>query len=218
MIHMKTLAIIFALAACTVGDNLEPDAGQPAEEDTGGCMGNLPLNRTASLGPDDPVPSALLNEIQDMIELGAHGPKFIVLGGESFSLRLGTGTEVDGHWTFSAVPAVLRCNLPLPAGATVTSLFTWASAGGAGTITSKFRRKNLFGTGGPPLVPGAASDIASDAKTGTYGASILIADPGTPYVVPAVTIGTHYSHWLEIQAGNTANTFEGAVIAFYLAP
>jgi len=78
--HMKALLISIALAGCTssVPAQYEPDAGvllpdshvdaAPAPPRQIGCgMGNLPDSRTATLTPSDPLPSALIDEIQDQI-------------------------------------------------------------------------------------------------------------------------------------------------------
>lgn len=58
---MKTiLALLIALSACVE----QPDK-------YGECMGNLPNSRTVTINTGDPIPPALLNEIQDVLISGA---------------------------------------------------------------------------------------------------------------------------------------------------
>lgn len=82
---MKLSALILTLAACSVypGDvptdahvvvahadaraDATPDAAQQPPAPAEGClMGNLPDARTVTLGTNDPIPPALLDELQDM--------------------------------------------------------------------------------------------------------------------------------------------------------
>jgi len=97
-------------------------------EGGGPHMGNLPLSRTITLNPGDPVPSALLNEIQDNIVAGFFGSRTIVMParqgspGNSASVWNGSpgavssGEGVQGQsleWWYPFV---------LPIGATITAV------------------------------------------------------------------------------------------------
>jgi len=65
-----------------------PDAAPPQNH---GCdMGNLPESRTITLGPDDPVPSALLDELQDM-HTGDRRKTFVRQFFPSFLVQTGWG-------------------------------------------------------------------------------------------------------------------------------
>lgn len=177
-------------------------------------MGNLPLSRTATINTGDPIPPALINEMEDMIIGGRYGSQLIVVSGAGFLLRSGTGTETDGRWSFTVVPAVLHCQLWLTPGMTIEELDTFYNRNGAGTITSKLRSKSLTG-------PTAAADIASitDAASGAYHGAALVLPPGfggaiDSYLVPGSTSDLK-TFWLEITVSNVANTVEGFAMIYH---
>jgi len=67
-------------------------------------MGNLPLSRTITLGPDDPIPSDLLNEIQDVLISGDGTNKTIVIPASAASATQSAGDSGaqpnGGSWNF----------------------------------------------------------------------------------------------------------------------
>lgn len=69
---MRALSILFLLSTCgCLGDDREPidDAAVPVDApkppQSGCLMGSLPTSRTITLIPGDPIPSAVINELQD---------------------------------------------------------------------------------------------------------------------------------------------------------
>lgn len=88
------------------------DAARP--QNYGCAMGNLPTSRTITLNPSDPVPSALLNEIQD---------QFVGRKTTQYSARFFPSTWMTGGGAFTAT-CVTNPATPSPAVAPVWKLPT----------------------------------------------------------------------------------------------
>src|SRR3954469_10026954 len=173
--HMKALLISIALAACTsaVPAQYEPDAGvrdsdasvapDNAITDAGpnapkdGCnMGNLPISRTITLTPADPVPSALLDELQDR-DIASSGTRKIFIAAAAFcdsgsGSGAGTAALNNDVWTLTNAREV-STSLSLPVGTTITNIRLSVNRA-VGSSPGASVRKRDFGTGG-----GAGVDV-----------------------------------------------------------
>lgn len=141
------LALLVVSAAC--GDNAPysypVDAGNDARADAGrldaaidahidaaqpppqqrGCsnMGNLPDAMTAVLTDDDPIPSALLVELQEQHVGDKHSPRAWVIPAGAFCLTGGTGTLNNGIWTMTGNQNTkLEAPFPIPWGTTIDAI------------------------------------------------------------------------------------------------
>ena len=147
---MPKLSLVLLIAfAAACGDNyvaeLSPDAAVDAapivvdaapQQQRGCSMGNLPNAVTIVLGDNDPVPSSLLNELQEIAVAGNYKPQTLNIGGEAFCIDLGAPTRVGSLWTFQVrgingnpftVPNDASHNrlayaIPLPVGTTIRSI------------------------------------------------------------------------------------------------
>lgn len=191
--------------------NGQPDYGDCPQEPPGIYMAALPTGRSITLNPGDPVPSALLNELQDQIigaKFGEIGP---TLSGSDFQLVQGTGVVSDGTWTFSVVPAKIICGLKVPSrntgvvvNPTIVASFFGFNTGGAGTVTYKIRGRNI-------ATNAAAFDIATAANSGAAGYVNVFLTSATPAALLPYVKAAEVSVWLEVSFSNTANTFGGAL-------
>jgi hypothetical protein len=106
----------------------------------------LPTTRDITLSPDDPVPSALLNTLQDQIIGGKHPIFEIPIAACDFAPEAGSSASLgNGQWTFGAV-SVVAAACRVRAGAKIVQAVVEVNRGGAGTIIfSLLRRANGSG-------------------------------------------------------------------------
>lgn len=157
----------------------------------------LPTSRDLTINPTDPIPSSLLNKLQDCTV----GMKFPLhdrpIGPASWQVKAGGNASLgDGQWTFGAL-SQLVAPLELPYGTTIATVLFAYNRGGAGNITLKLRKRNIA-TGA------AAADIAS-----------VVINAGTGWTTsglsPSYATETNFAVWLEAQFDNAAHIFGGAI-------
>lgn len=159
----------------------------------------LPLVRDLTINPTDPVPSSLLNKLQDMVIGAKFGPTPVSLGGSAFQV-IGAATPLlnaGGLWTFSAA-GLLSSGLRLAEGTKITAL-TWAyNRGGAGTMQLRLYKRNILGGG---------AAVSLDLTT---------INAGTGYTTttknPNYTVEVGYEVSLVADCDNAAHQFGGAAI------
>lgn len=207
----KAIAFLLAIAAC--GDNnaypvdAPPDAAVDGAVDAGqpdtppdatdatpqtqrGCsnMGNLPDAMTAVLTEADPVPSALLVELQEMHVGDKHAPRSWVVPAGAFCLTGGTGTLNNGVWSMTATNTKLEAPLVLPHGTTIDAVVLYyirqAVSLSGYTLTLKSRSLQ----NGQPLADVAAFAITQNNGTAYPNIDSILGNasgtPGLPYTVP----------------------------------
>ncbi|HKQ65972.1 MAG TPA: hypothetical protein VJZ73_13240 [Methylomirabilota bacterium] len=191
--HALKLLVLLAVASCdndyqaTVPDAgvadaaAPPDAAPTLQQKGCGSMGNLPNSRTITVDNSDPVPSGLLDELQDIAIAGSFAPRTVNIGGEEFCIDLGAPTRVGSLWTFQTrgingnpftVPNDASHNrlahtLELPVGVTVRSI-SWSAHVHNDTLRT-FVTKRSIGDGGvtffslPPGTPVAGQTFFATA-------------------------------------------------------
>lgn len=195
---MKALLVCLALAACSSSPaTYEPDAGTTPDaapvRENGCAMGNLPLARTDTFTTADPIPPAILNELQDMVMLGAMGNTLYFIGAADFCLETGTGTLAAGIWTIANTGTNrLSMAIRLPVGTTIedVSFFVGDAGGAAG---SALLRKRSMNDGG--ITNQTIGNTFGTVGPGTTG-SLAIGGTGTLSLPTVVT--TLFSYTLEI--------------------
>jgi hypothetical protein len=160
-------------------------------------MGNLPTSRTITLGPSDPVPSALLDELQDVvISFGneLQGTKKLSVSQFAFHPMAGTTITRDtsGGVSFSGGQGVVA-PVPFLVGWTLTKVtFQFEdSATGPTQLLAKVQSRDDTG---------AVNTIALSGLSAGSGANQSVAlTVGSP--APLV-VGTAYNIQLFINAGS----------------
>jgi hypothetical protein len=165
----------------------------------------LPLHRDVTLDDASPVPSALLNKLQDCIVGRKHGSIRWQIGGGAFNLASVTVTggllNQGGLWTFSGA-ATLYAGLAGPRygvieGTKITSL-TWAyNRGGAGTLQLSLYKRNILTNVSTPV------DVAT-ISTGT--------GYETKTSLPNYTVEANHEVSLFAECNNVAHQFGGAIL------
>jgi hypothetical protein len=144
-------------------------------------MGNLPFARTITLGPDDPVPSNLLNELQDMAiaryvnmtTLVIHAamaqpdpPIFGVAdGGISFVGDAWFFGTQNGASTYDLSAREIVYPVPVPIG---NEILSWSlgmrkNSDATRTITAELSRSDPAGSGGSGATVGVAQTNSTNA-------------------------------------------------------
>lgn len=164
-------------------------------------MGNLPYSRTLTINPTDPIPSALLNELEDQI-IGAKIPELPRhLGSQKWSLVTGGTATFDGpndQWSFGAV-SQLVCALDLDQVTRITSV-TWVyNRANLGNVTLKLRRRDTT------VARAAAADVASIVDNATNGWQNNVQ-------VYNHIVAAGFSYFLQLQCDNAAHLFGGALL------
>lgn len=158
----------------------------------------LPSQRTADLLPVTPLPSRVLNDLQDAI-IGLWAPSHtLVLGPSRWRLRSGTGAENDCEWSLNA-SSVITADLSgmLPVGYVVSSV-TWAYARASSTVTRYVKRRSV-------VAPATVAIIASTTDTDSSGTA-------TPSNAIEYTIATGVAAWLRLEVASSSATFYGAIV------
>jgi hypothetical protein len=222
---MRKLIVLFALAAgCSHQAEYQPDAYQPdalqpdaSEPDAGDhitqdappdapkardCMGNLPASRTATVDDSDPVPSGLLNELQDR-DIAVNGPRPLIIGGAAFcddSFAGGTATRLDSVWTLTAGGggAKVIADLHLPPGTKIIEVRVSGNLKVGENLQNRVFRRSI-GDGG--ATQGNVLNITSNPATGAW---TLSANP----VFPPIEIEDGFLYELSIA------TFTGSPFLF----
>lgn len=164
--YMKTiLAFLIALSACVE----QPDK-------YGDCMGNLPNSRTVTINTGDPIPAALVNEIQDVLISGAESSfteryPMTCLGFGNSSVISGANNPVG------AVNVVLKYisagndhvwfGIPFTVGNTITSGKISVYGDGAVDITAELFVINQESAGGGPVAAGTLSNVPAGISWST---------------------------------------------------
>jgi hypothetical protein len=209
---MKKSLLALLLVACTSPSyDAAPDAGvtiDAAVPQNRGCpLGNLPLARSINFANGDPIPSALLNEMQDQIVGNKFAPELVGIGGSGFQLIAGTGTQADDGWTSLNSSTRLVANLCIPTGIRILQI-SWSQVGsGSGNATMKLRTRELVHSSSAVTV--STDTISSGSGFINHGMS-----SGLPYDIPAFITGNVTSVWLEFNTTDTGATFLGALVGF----
>lgn len=110
----------------------------------------LPFSRTITLGPGSPFPSALGDELQDMIIGAKHGDIPVTIPGACFTLLNPNYASAvasfgdDWQWTGTTPPNDrIVCGLVLPVGTRINSLiWHFNKASQAAALTMSLRKRN----------------------------------------------------------------------------
>lgn len=173
-------------------------------------MGNLPLTRTVTLTPSDPVPSNLLNELQDRAIITS-GAQDIFIGADAFSdSGVGSGTatlSTANIWTF-VNDRIIILALMLPVGTTITDLRISANRGSGTTQLGAIQRRS-FGDGGFAFISNVIETDISFLPTA--GVWTIGPGPFAPSARPApYTTITGAYYFLRVQQGGTGTSqFDG---------
>lgn len=136
----------------------------------GGSLGNLPVTRTVALTPGDPVPSNVINELQDR-DIASNGPRDIYISGAEFCDDLvGSGTAVygtGGIWTLG--DRHIRAPLVLPVGSTILDVRISVNSTSGHFPLARIQRRS-FGDGGA-LFDGDAITSGTKPAAGSWGIS-----------------------------------------------
>lgn len=160
----------------------------------------LPTTRDLTLGPASPIPSSVINSLQDQI-VGLKFPRTTFpYGSAAFSANPGgLALHAAGQWTFTgASQLVAALGNRFTSGTTVVQV-EWAyNRGGAGSFDLKLRKRNIR--------TGAA---AADVDTVTINAGT-----GWTTTVRAVNLALAADEvwWLDATFSNAANIFGGALV------
>lgn len=148
-------------------------------------MGLLPAARTVTLGPDDPVPSALLNELQDVL-IADHATKTHVISASAASAQQSgadTGaTPNGGNWNFiqlnTTIATALYVYYPvtLPAGSTIRS---WALGGTKNTNNTHTMTAELLEVS----LSGGSASIVGVSQTQTAAGAVALGQSGLAKVL-----------------------------------
>lgn len=247
---MKHIAFLTILFSCSHGvavyspDAVSPDAAvyvDAAPQPRGCDMGNLPNSRTINVDDSDPVPSGLLDEIQDNLIAGSFKEQTLNIGGEDFCIDLGAPTRLGSLWTFRTrgingnpftVPNDaswdrLIAPLPLPVGVRVTSIAWSAHVHNDNLRIVVFKRS--IGDGGVTFIalpPGVV--VAGQTYFGGPGGSFysggsswflhVLPDAFTPTVIP---IEAGFNYIIGAETWGTTGTpaeFDGVEIKYDRQP
>lgn len=163
----------------------------------------LPESRNNNYVAADPVRSMDLNDLQDAVIEGWHGPLKLVVGsGDFVPAPTGVQTSNVGVWVWTAVPNYLVANIRIPEGTRIRSVKWFYDRGGAGTMT--FRVNKLTGATMTTL-----NTSSSAAGTGHTSLSSTAID----YVLEA-----DYNAFLSVHADNLANAFDYAIVTIDRLP
>lgn len=232
---LKLTPVILAIFACTTYSDGVPDSAYRPDASVtpdamvvdspvvsspqvnGGCMGNLPVSRSLTLSPSDPIPSALLNEIQDAVIGAKHPTAAIVVPASSFCLVSGTATLADGVWTMTSNTPVLEAGIGIPGGDTVVAIlgFYIRHSSVTGSTYRLRLRKRIVDTG----LPGTASDIVDTTENnGVNFPNLdhwLVNSAPLPYTVSDPQVAPFHieQNWLEVSANQGGATFDAKLYA-----
>ena len=130
-------------------------------------MGNLPFSRTVTLNPSDPVPSSLLDELQDKIISGSYNDQELIIGHDAFVLDSGSGTKTGDEWTLSGGSGFIQAPLRLPVGTLVKSGTFSTRTVTIGVSASVSVMTKTYGSGGAYAGISTSSINSSGAYTTT---------------------------------------------------
>ncbi len=166
----------------------------------------LPLSRNLTVGVDTPVPSGLLNDLQDAVISAKHGQLSLLIWGSAFHGKDVVYDESVGDGALVNTAAGIRhasAPIPLAAGTKIVSVqFFYNPAGHGVTITPAVMQKRLS-TGADVFAWNGAGDNTGSAiesqtvavnhtmlDTDAYIVDFLFADntPGSPLGIGAKVI------------------------------
>jgi hypothetical protein len=147
-----------------------------------------------------PLPSSVINALQDMI-IGAKHPELeVAIHAADFQVDGTSGTlDQNGYWLPSAL-GYQYAPLRLSVGTRINSVTFYYNVAGAGAVTPKVRRMQLS--------TGTISDVTAGVRD-TTGVAIE-----TQVLAPAHVVVTGYVYFLEVKHENAANKNYGAVMKF----
>lgn len=170
-------------------DASAPDAAPPLQQRGCSNMGNLPLAMTAVLTDDDPVPSALLVELQEQHVGDKHPVRSWVIPAGAFCLTSGTGVLANGIWTLTSTNTTLEAPFPLPHGTTFTAQEFYYIRQSVSVSTYTMRLKESVLKVGQPLVVNTPMTVAQNNGVNYPSIDSAAANAGSghglPYTVPS---------------------------------
>ena len=227
-----------------VADAARPDAAPPPLQR--GCnMGNLPNSRSYTLGDNDPVPSPLLDELQDIAIAGSFKARTVNIGGEAFCVDEGAPTRLGSLWTFRNNRGIvgnpftvpndpswdrLACELRMPVGVTIRSI-KWSAHVHNDTLRI-FVTKRSFGDGGVTFTtapaggpaPGQTYFAGPGGDFFSGGSSWFLHELSPDFVHPqeilieAGFVYTAYAETWGVTGAFTAAEFDGIQIVYDKQP
>lgn len=160
--------------------------------------------------PSDPVPSALLNELQDR-DIVTSGPRDIFIGGDAFFDLSGAGSATlnnTGSWTIVNYRTIAT-GLVLPAG-TVVNDIRLSSNQGTGTFIFASITRRSFGDGGAAANGGNTGIIMATSEILTHGSWTI--SPASGSILPGpITIQSGYYYTLYIDQAGTGTSLSDGV-------
>ena len=129
----------------------------------------LPTTRDATIDGSSPIPSSLLNKLQDLFVGDKHVEREIPLSAPDWSpLPADTSTYEGSDWTVGsgggAGTGTFFCNVPIPVGHRITQVSFAYPRGTAGTITMVLQKRTLLS--------GSPTDVATFVDSTHDGASV----------------------------------------------
>ena len=152
---------------------------------------NLPTARSLTLAATDPVPSALLNEVQDQFVGAKHPQLEVPVPACEWQLESGGAASLGaGIWTFGAASNI-SAPIRAPIGTRIVTANIDCDRGGSGSITFYLLER---------IGAAAATIVTSVAITTGTGRSVI------PFAVPCnklMVSGSQY--FLRVATNNVAN-------------
>ena len=132
----------------------------------------LPVNRNVTFSPSDPIPSVLLNALQDSL-IGFKHPELIEYYAAAAFAAFGTANLSGGFWTSSSANQ-FYCPLPYPVGCRITQMSAAYRVGvTAGASCQLFLRRRNYAT--PTVAPDIIATMAADTTDNAAGESSTVA-------------------------------------------
>jgi hypothetical protein len=165
----------------------------------------LPTTRNITIAPSDPIPSVLLNALQDSI-IGFKHPELI----ESYHAAafmpahgVGNASFNGGIWTTSTTEQFL-CAIPYPVGTRITQVSATYRVGvtAGATVSFLLQRRNLAT---PTAVVDTIANIAADSTDNASGETTVIAAINH-------TMLSNYAYFLQYQLSSAGSIIYGATV------
>lgn len=175
-------------------------------------MGNLPTSRTLTLVSSDPIPSALLNELQDQHVGSKHPNRPLFIGGADWVVDAGTATRVGNVWTFptTGTNRLVAC-LKLWPGTRISNLL-WSYNRNSNNVSGEFDislARRSFGDGGATTATVTSGVVSSGTGFTTRDSTV---DGGIPHTI---LDGFYYLlSFTSTTAFSGAPSFDGVKVAF----
>lgn len=158
----------------------------------------LPFSRNITLSPSDPVPSSLLNDLQDSIVGSKHANHEIPIAACDFTPESGSSANLgsNGQWSFSAV-STLVAPCRVRAQERINSILFEYNRGGAGTIVVSLV-KRIAGSGVVTVVSTASITTGTGLATTT--------------ITPNYQVAAGEQVYMRVEVNNAANIFVRAAM------